>query len=97
MDKTEWACPKCGALANEHGTGRCVDRLELDQCSGFLCECEGVSDDPCHGESLAKPCHNAWCYHCGFGGTFPDSPAKWPKWAKTAFAEGWIPPKGWQP
>lgn len=99
MDKIEWKCPKCGALPNRHGRGRCRDRLDGVEgiCSGFICECDNADNGDDHGESYSDPCFGAMCYHCGWRDEFPKPPAKWPKWTKTALAEGWTPPKGWQP
>lgn len=98
-----WACPKCGAKANKHGRGGidvCQSMTRI-MCGGFLCACldhdiEGT-DTPTHGESYADPCRFARCEHCGWGGTFPKPPSKWPPWTKKALAAGWSPPPGWQP
>lgn len=96
-DKTKWACPKCGADANEHGDKKksiCGD--SRGGCMGFICECESDTDSD-HGDSPATACPNANCYHCGWGGTFPPAPLNLKGWAKTAWAAGWRPPAGWQP
>ncbi len=100
-----WKCPNCGAAPQEHGKGgaeACAERFHSD-CIGFLCEC----DDPesfleGHGESVARACKNAVCYHCGWGtngkkkeGTFPLPERKLEAWEKKAIAAGWIPPEGW--
>lgn len=70
MSEEKWACPKCGADANEHGKGECMARSGgAGACMGFICECEGDSDDK-HGTE-AEPCPLATCYHCGWGGQFP--------------------------
>ena len=100
LARVNWACPRCGAEPGDHGKGgrdKCAQ--EAKACEGFLCECD---DDggPGHGESYADPCPNANCYHCDWGGTFPPPPfsvSKLPSWAKKAWAEGWLPPAGWQP
>ena len=67
-NEEKWACPKCGADANEHGKGVC-SAPGGGVCMGFICECEGDSDDK-HGTE-AEPCPLATCYHCGWGGQFP--------------------------
>ena len=94
----KWACPKCGAAANEHGkggAGDCKDwRPGRSYCNGFLCECDGDTGTT-HGESLAEPCPDARCYHCNWAGEFPKPPAKAQAWEKKALAAGWTPPKGW--
>jgi hypothetical protein len=91
-----WACPRCGAKANEHGAGGAAKCKAGEQrkCQGFLCEC-GVDTDDDHGESLATPCPNACCYHCGWYGTFPAPPRKAKTWEKKALLAGWTPPEGW--
>lgn len=89
-----WACPKCGAPANNHGKGnreRCRAR-GLSDCPGFLCECDGDTDDH-HGEQYADPCPEAKCHHCGWSGTFPMPPKKAAPWEKKALAAGWTPPE----
>lgn len=98
-DVFEWKCPKCGAPANDHGPGH-ADRCEYDRggkdCVGFVCECENDTDDTTHGVTYADPCHNANCYCCGWGGTFPVPPVKMRPWEKKALEAGWVPPPGWK-
>ena len=96
MDLIPWACPKCGAKANEHGKGgddACKDehgnKLE---CNGLLCGCDDETDEH-HGESFANPCHEARCYHCDkFAGTFPVKPKGLQAWERKALDAGWAPP-----
>ena len=102
MSKIRWACPECGATPDNHGKGgeeRCDGRRTSAGCGGFVCECDADTDSG-HGDSADDPCHNATCYHCGWGGTFPPPPFN-PKslkgWAKQAWAAGWKPPAGWTP
>lgn len=65
----KWACPRCGAGANECGkeiahlhTGEpCND----ERCNGFLCECDWDTSEE-HGQTLSDRCANANCYHCGW-------------------------------
>jgi hypothetical protein len=100
-------CPNCGARPNRHGEGgsdACEEEPGCKRCSGFICECDGTRDPRVnkkdHGESEDNPCEQATCYHCGWGGTFPVptfDPGKLRGWAKTAWSEGWRPPKGWTP
>lgn len=104
MKETKWACPKCGATPSEHGRNECRDMISRlhspDRCLGFVCECcECVEDedDNEHGATLAKPCHAAVCWHCGWHGTFPKPPGRIPAWAKKALEAGWTPPEGWMP
>ncbi len=99
-----WKCPRCGSTPNEHGKGgadACVDSRGRKNCMGFLCECDEISLED-HGESVARACKNAVCYHCGWGtngkkkeGTFPLPERKLEAWEKKAIAAGWIPPEGW--
>lgn len=91
--KFEWKCPECGAAPNKHGEGG-AEKCEYDRngwCCGFLCECDddGSKD---HGCLLTKPCPSANCYHCGWGGTFPQMPKRLATWEKKALAAGWSPP-----
>ena len=89
----KWACPKCGAEAQEHGKGGVSKCMSAPlSCEGLLCECE---EDTAvgHGNTLADPCRNANCYHCGWGGTFPRAPKKAAPWEKKALAAGWVPPE----
>lgn len=99
--KVKWACPRCGADANEHGKGgeeRCKQDARLrnagaSPCEGFLCLCDGdeagASD---HGENYANPCTEAHCYHCEWGGTFPAQPKGLEAWEKKALEAGWSMP-----
>ena len=97
--KIIWACPKCGALPNEHGKGgadKCGEGYR--GCQGFLCNCD--ADEEGHGESYENVCSNAVCYHCGWNDSFPQlpiDPKKLKGWMKTAWGEGWRPPQGWKP
>lgn len=70
----KWACPRCGAEPNEHGKGVC--RSIVGACMGFICDCEVDTDDD-HGTEK-DPCLNAACYHCSWGGEFPDGMVKCP-------------------
>lgn len=94
--KFEWACPKCGAKAHEHGRGEyetCDG--EGRTCEGFICECADEGFDEAHGTTLASPCTEASCYHCGWGGTYPvrkGVPKGLQAWEKKALAAGWTPP-----
>jgi hypothetical protein len=95
----KWECPKCGAEPDKHGRGKCITPGHLhagfgSSCSGFLCECDAndVFGDLEHGESLAKPCNEARCHHCGWEGTFPVAPKGMQAWEKKALAAGWSPP-----
>lgn len=105
--RVEWACPKCGAKANEHGkggAGRCRDTLDdsAQACRGFLCQCEDAGIDDAdtaaedHGCTFANPCTNAVCYHCEFGmengGRFPVRPKGLQAWEQKALDAGWAPP-----
>lgn len=97
-DKTiaiPWACPKCGAKANEHGKGgfdKCLARVcrAESACQGFLCECDRDTA-PEHGQTFTDPCPNATCFHCGFGGTVPQKPKGLQAWEKKALDAGWTP------
>ena len=93
--KVEWKCPSCGAPPNEHGKGGVneCDTGSSNECSGFICDCS--VDEKEHGESQDKPCLEALCYHCGWGGRFPPLPKKLKPYEKQALAAGWTPPKGW--
>lgn len=88
----KWACPKCGAVANEHGKGECQDEQGHTGCLGFICECEGDQAND-HGESFSDPCKYANCYHCGWGGTFPKKPNGLATWEKKALDAGWKMPE----
>ena len=96
--RIKWACPKCEAGANEHGEGggeKCLEQRRNNEiCQGFLCECDDDGEDEEHGLTHAKACPDANCYHCGWGGTFPQMPKKAAPWEKKALAAGWIPPGG---
>lgn len=96
--KVEWNCPRCGAKPNECGRPEKAERGVCGgkHCMGFLCNCDGDTP-PEHGETYDHPCTEAGCGHCGWGGTFPKMPGKWPTWTKKALAAGWTPPEGWQP
>lgn len=97
MKKIDWKCPKCQAPANKCGRGTCKDAF--GQCMGFICDCD-IDTAPEHGQVASDPCHEANCYHCDWGGTFPimSSVTKgWPTWAKQALKEGWAPPLNWSP
>jgi hypothetical protein len=88
MASVKWACAKCGAEANGHGKGDC---LESGRCIGFICECDHETDES-HGVSFADVCHNArWCYHCGWEGSFPRRPKGLQAWEKKALEAGWTP------
>jgi len=91
----KWACPKCGAGANGHGDGGrdgCIDRHAASVgCLGFICECEDDTGAT-HGYTLADPCLLANCYHCGWGGRFPQKPKGLAPWEKKALEAGWSPP-----
>lgn len=89
--KFEWKCPKCGARANKHGKGKCAFGGDLD-CPGFLCECSDEGEDKRHGETLQKQCEVANCYHCGWGGVFPQAPKSLASWEKKALEAGWQMP-----
>ena len=96
MANVKWECPACKAPPNEHGEGgaeKCDMRRLSGLCQGFICEC-GVDEDE-HGESNDKPCLEAICYHCRWGGRFPPLPKKLKPFEKQAIAAGWTPPKGW--
>jgi hypothetical protein len=101
MDRSfEWKCPKCGADANEHGTGgseKCKDSLfrQGNSCQGFLCECPDSGESLTHGQLLSDVCEEAVCHHCGWSGKFPRLPGKILPWEKKALAAGWNPPDGW--
>ena len=87
-----WNCLECGAEPHKHGKGgkdACKARAGL--CDGFTCECD--DDDIEHGTSLANPCLNAVCSHCGWAGTFPVMPKKLLAWEKKALVAGWVPPE----
>jgi len=88
--KFDWACPKCDADANEHGKGMCLN-FNSDDCSGFICDCSDDTGQD-HGTSFAKPCPEANCYHCGWGGTFPVKPKGLQAWEKKALEAGWSMP-----
>ena len=93
--RVKWACPKCGATAtaNRHGKGgaKACEQTSAETCDGFLCEC--LEDGTYyHGETFTDVCHEAHCYHCGWGGKFPQTPKKIAPWEKKALAEGWKPP-----
>jgi hypothetical protein len=92
--KVEWCCPKCGADADKHGKGTCNHMLGTDytECQGFICECDDEYDGEDHGTTFADPCHNANCYHCGWGGVFPPKPKGLQAWEKKALDVGWTPP-----
>jgi hypothetical protein len=90
----KFACPKCGALPQQHGKNACLNAYL--ECEGLICECDEedlpeskLSD---HGESLGNPCTEASCYHCGWGGTVPKAPAALQTWEKKALAAGWKMP-----
>lgn len=88
----KWACPQCGALPNQHGKGECESRgLGGDTCGGFICEC--MRDTPDHGETLTDQCTEAYCYHCHWGGVFPQKPKGLQAWEKKAIDAGWTPPE----
>lgn len=91
MSLFKWECPKCNATANEHGHGDCHGRTR-DYCCGFLCECDAETSES-HGLVLSESCKNAYCHHCGWGGTFPKPPKSALPWEKKALAAGWIPPE----
>lgn len=94
MSAVEWACPKCGATPDSHGNGG-VDKCRDNPtgCGGFVCECDYEDFiDLSHGLSHADPCHLAHCYHCGWGGTFPQKPKGLQAWEKKALEAGWTPP-----
>jgi len=91
VDKVKWACPSCGAKPGRHGKGEC--RSPGEGCGGFCCEC-CFDTDKQHGQSLADPCYEARCYHCGWEGHFPPLPKKLTGWHKKAWDAGWRPPKG---
>lgn len=105
MKKIKWACPKCGTDASgRHGKGgaeSCKDsNSNSSDCYGFICECDDDCSSPDHGETHDDQCHNANCYHCGWGGAFPEplfDPKKLKGWAKQAYEAGWKPPAGWKP
>ncbi len=88
----KWACPKCGAEANEHGKGG-LEKCQSNShsCMGFICECEEETDEA-HGTTFDDPCREANCYHCGWGGTFPIKPKGLQAWEKKALDAGWTPP-----
>jgi hypothetical protein len=102
--KTPWACPNCGAGANERGRADARPMNGMDRearehtgsCDGLLCDCadEGTRG---HGESFENPCLEANCYYCGWGGSMPVRPKKLPAWAKKALDAGFNPPSGWTP
>jgi hypothetical protein len=96
----KWKCPGCGADAGKPGKGKCLSMDSCPwRCEGLICDC------PCdtkkkHGGVESDPCHNARCYHCGWLGTLPVprfDPATLKGWHKTAWTNGWTPPKGWTP
>ena len=88
----KWACPQCGAVPNKHGEGGGGECLDLgDTCGGFVCEC--MIDTPNHGETLTDQCLEAHCYHCDWGGVFPQQPKGLQAWEKKAIAAGWTPPE----
>lgn len=92
--KIEWKCPKCGAIPNEHGKGGSAKCQSPHQacCEGFLCDCGEPGDDPEHGDTLANPCPEAYCHHCGWGGSFPVKPKGLLAWEKNAIEAGWAMP-----
>lgn len=96
--KVPWACPKCGADANEHGKGgedKCFHTTlhgrAAGACMGFICDCDGESG-PDHGESYDDPCPEARCYHCDWNGTFPKPLKGLQAWEKKALEAGWSMP-----
>lgn len=98
--RVPWACPKCGAEANEHGKGgedKCAHMQHNGRgagaCMGFICNCDGDTG-PDHGEIYDDPCDEALCYHCGWGGTFPKPLKGLQAWEKKAIEAGWsMPPE----
>lgn len=71
----EWKCPKCEATNDGCGTKKsCIQREQ--PCQGLICECEEDTAEN-HGNA-EDPCHNATCYHCGWGGTMPTDTVKCP-------------------
>jgi len=100
-EETPWRCPQCGATFRECGGGACLSRRT--SCGGLGCDCgwdDEASNLEDHGLVHSNPCHNANCYHCGWGGTLPApifDPIELEGWAKTAWAAGWKPPAGWSP
>lgn len=96
---SKFACPKCGAEPHKHGKGgayECGHRNGAG-CDGIVCECDTPeSEDSDHGQAHTNPCHNANCYHCGWGGRLPSLPRKAQAWEKKALAAGWTPPAGWK-
>lgn len=93
----KWACPDCGADANEHGKGGAAKYIQRSPggCSGFICDCDpeiNERDGEEHGTVFDRPCETANCYHCGWGGTFPILPKKLQAWEKQALKAGWAPP-----
>jgi len=100
---SEFKCPKCEALSNQHGKGgaeRCRENLRSmsygPDCLGLICEC-GVEDCPRseeddHGIALSNPCEGAHCYHCGWEGTVPVKPKGLLPWEKKALEAGWTMP-----
>jgi hypothetical protein len=59
---------------------------------GFICDCDWETG-PEHGESYQDPCEEAYCYHCGWGGTFPEKPKGLQSWEKKALDAGWTMPE----
>jgi hypothetical protein len=89
-------CPKCGALPHKHGKGgkrECISR-EDEACEGLICDCDDYerSNEKNHGTSFLNPCHEANCYHCGYGGVMPQKPKGLEMWEKKALEAGWAPP-----
>lgn len=93
----DFRCPKCGANPHEHGRGQCVNDSRTTDCEGLICDCDPEdlpkSEEPDHGQSLANPCTEANCYHCGWGGTVPVATKKLQSWEKKALEAGWTMPE----
>ncbi len=88
--KIEFRCPKCGASPKGCPKKAKIPCLSRQSCLGFICECS--EEGPDHGTSFEDPCHEANCYHCGWGGTFPCKPKGLQPWEKKALEAGWTPP-----
>ena len=94
----EFKCPKCDAPPHACGKGgREKCEYGSSPCEGFICECDPFdcpeSEQENHGTSLENPCHEANCYHCGWGGKHPKAPKGLQAWEKKALEAGWKMPE----
>jgi hypothetical protein len=96
VDGVPWACPSCGTTSRGHKKSKKLDEAceSGGSCGGFICDCPDPTTAT-HGASLADPCPDAQCYHCGWRGIFPQPPKKMLPWEKKALSAGWAPPAWW--